>query len=73
MLAGGDRPGLITLRDLALVLVVVLALPATLAIARASRTTREPNQTPARRRLETVWVIAPIVLLAGLIALSAAA
>lgn len=62
-----------TLRFLALALVVVLALPATLGILRAARRAGEPGDTPGRRRLEAVWAIVPVVLLVALVALSAVA
>jgi heme/copper-type cytochrome/quinol oxidase subunit 2 len=62
-----------TLRLVALSLALVLAVPATIAILRAARGAREPAAALARRRLEALWVAVPVVLLAALIALSAAA
>lgn len=62
-----------TLRLLALALVVVLALPATVGILRAARGATEPGATAGRRRLEALWTILPAVLLVALIALAAAA
>jgi hypothetical protein len=73
MLGRGDRPGHMTLRLLALAIAIALALPATLAILRGARAGRDPDEPPARRRLETLWLVAPVALLAGLIALAAAA
>jgi hypothetical protein len=73
MLGRGDRPGHMTLRFLALALAIALAVPASLAILRGARGSRDDGEPPARRRLETLWIVSPVVLLAGLIALAAAA
>jgi heme/copper-type cytochrome/quinol oxidase subunit 2 len=73
MLAGGDGPGHMTLRLLALSLVLVLALPATFAILRTARAGREPDPAPGRRWLEAIWIAAPVLLLGALIALSVVA
>ncbi|MGD9696471.1 MAG: hypothetical protein AB7V42_12530 [Thermoleophilia bacterium] len=62
-----------TLRTAALVLAVVLSVPAVVAILAMSRGTAGEDATPGRRRLNALWVATPIVLLAGLIVLSAAA
>jgi heme/copper-type cytochrome/quinol oxidase subunit 2 len=73
MLGRGERPGHMTLRILALALVVVLALPATVGILRIARQAREPGGTAGRRRLEALWTLVPVVLLGALIVLAAAA
>ena len=62
-----------TLRVLALVLGVALAVPAVVAIARMALAGRDRDAAPARRRLEALWVVVPIALLVALLALSAAA
>ena len=62
-----------TLRVLALVLAVALAVPAVVAIARMALAGRDRDAAPARRRLEALWVVVPIALLVALLALSAAA
>ena len=73
MLGRGDRPGDMTLRTLSLALIIVLALPATVGILRLARQAREPGDTAGRRRLEALWVVVPVVLLAALILLAATA
>jgi heme/copper-type cytochrome/quinol oxidase subunit 2 len=62
-----------TLRVLALVLALALAVPAIVAIARTTTAGRDRDASPARRRLEALWVIVPIALLAALVAFSVAA
>jgi hypothetical protein len=62
-----------TLRVLALVLAAALAVPAAVAIARMAVAGRDRDAPPARRRLEALWAIVPIALLAVLIAFSVAA
>ena len=62
-----------TLRVLALLLAVALAVPAVVALARMARAGRDRDAAPARRRLEALWVVVPIALLVALLALSAAA
>ena len=62
-----------TLRVLALLLAVALAVPAVVAIARMALAGRDRDASPARRRLEALWVVVPIALLVALLALSAAA
>ncbi len=62
-----------TLRVLALLLAVALAVPAVVAIARAAIAGRDRDAAPARRLLEALWVVVPIALLVALLALSAAA
>ncbi|HSI30677.1 MAG TPA: hypothetical protein VK951_05040 [Miltoncostaeaceae bacterium] len=62
-----------TLRVLALLLAVALAVPAVVAIARMALAGRDRDAAPARRRLEALWVVVPIALLVALLALSAAA
>ncbi len=73
MLGRGERPGDMTLRILSLVLIIALALPATVGILRLARQAREPGDTAARRGLEALWVVLPVALLAALIALAATA
>ncbi len=62
-----------TLRVLALALAVALAVPAVVAIARMALAGRERDAPPARRRLEALWVVLPIALLAALLAFAVAA
>ena len=62
-----------TLRLVALVLAVALAVPAALILLRPGRAGADGADPPARRRLDVVWAAVPIVLLAALIALAAAA
>ena len=62
-----------TLRVLALLLAVALAVPAVVAIARMALAGRDRDAAPARRRLEALWVVVPIALLVVLLALSAGA
>ena len=62
-----------TLRIVALVLAVALAIPAALVLLRPGRAGDDGGEPPPRRRLDLVWAAVPIVLLAALIALSAAA
>jgi heme/copper-type cytochrome/quinol oxidase subunit 2 len=62
-----------TLRVLALVLAVALAVPAVVGIARTALAGRDRDAGPARRRLEALWVAVPIALLAVLVAFAVAA
>lgn len=62
-----------TLRWLALALALVLAVPAAALILRTSRAGVDAARGPAGRRVEALWVALPLVLLAGLIVLSAQA
>jgi heme/copper-type cytochrome/quinol oxidase subunit 2 len=63
----GDRAAAMTLRVLALVLAVALALPAIVALARSAAGGRDRGGSPAHRRLEAVWVAVPVVLVAALV------
>ena len=65
MLADCDGPGLMSLRIVALVMALALALPAVLLILRGVRAERRP--------LEVLWAAAPVGLLVALFALAAAA
>src|SRR5262245_19325502 len=69
----GDRPAVMTLRVLALLLAVALAVPAVVAIARAALAGRDRDAAPARRRLDALWVVVPIAMLAAFLILAAAA
>jgi heme/copper-type cytochrome/quinol oxidase subunit 2 len=62
-----------TLRVLALALAVALAVPAILLAARTALVGRDRGDTPARRRLEALWVAVPVALVVALIAVAAAA
>jgi heme/copper-type cytochrome/quinol oxidase subunit 2 len=62
-----------TLRVLALVLAVALAVPAVVAIARMAVAGRDRDAAPARRRLDALWAVVPIALLAALVAFAVAA
>jgi heme/copper-type cytochrome/quinol oxidase subunit 2 len=62
-----------TLRIFSLALIIALALPATVGILRVARRAREPQDTAGRRRLEALWVVVPVALLAALIVLAATA
>lgn len=65
MLADCDGPGLMTLRIVALVMALALALPAMTLVLRGVRAERRP--------LEVLWAAAPVGLLVALLALAAAA
>jgi heme/copper-type cytochrome/quinol oxidase subunit 2 len=69
----GDRPAVMTLRVLALVLAVALASPAIAVLARSAVAGRDRDGTRAHRRLEALWVVVPIALLAALVGLAVAA
>lgn len=69
----GERPAVMTLRVLALVLATVLALPAILVIARTAVAGRDRGGTPGHRRLEALWVVVPIALLVTLVAFAVVA
>ena len=73
MLGRGERPGDMTLRIFSLALIIALALPATVGILRLARQARDPQDTAGRRRLEALWVVVPVALLAALIVLAATA
>jgi heme/copper-type cytochrome/quinol oxidase subunit 2 len=62
-----------TLRVLALVLALALALPAIAVLARSAVAGRDRGGTRAYRGLEAIWVVVPIALLAALVALAVAA
>ncbi len=62
-----------TLRVLALVLVVALALPAIVVLARSAVAGRDRGGTSAHRRLEALWVVVPIALLVALVGFAVAA
>jgi heme/copper-type cytochrome/quinol oxidase subunit 2 len=62
-----------TLRVLALALAVALAIPAILLAARTAFAGRDRGDTPARRRLEALWIAVPVVLLVALIAVAVSA
>ncbi len=70
MLAGGAGMGDMTLRLLALAMVLVLALPAVVLLLRRGATSDEGE--PATT-LDTVWMIVPVVLLGVLVAFALAA
>ena len=69
----GDRAAAMTLRVLALVLAVALALPAIVVLARSAVAGRDRGGTPAHRRLEALWVAVPIALLGVLVGFAVAA
>ena len=70
----GDRPAVMTLRVLALVLAVALALPRSSSLAAARPSPGATAAAPARhRRLEALWVVVPIALLAALVGFAVAA
>jgi heme/copper-type cytochrome/quinol oxidase subunit 2 len=69
----GDGPAVMTLRVLALVLAVALAVPAAVALARAALAGRDRDAAPARRRLDALWVVVPIAMLAAFLVLAATA
>jgi len=62
-----------SVRMVALVLAVILAVPAALVLLRPPRAEGEPEGSAAHRRLEAFWAVVPVALLVVLIALSAAA
>jgi hypothetical protein len=55
------------------VLAVALAVPAAVALARAALAGRDRDAAPARRRLDALWVVVPIAMLAAFLVLAATA
>lgn len=62
-----------TVRIVALVLAVLLAVPAILIVLRQPSTDGADKGSAAHRGLEALWVVVPLALLALLVGLSAAA
>ncbi|MGD9571810.1 MAG: hypothetical protein AB7V62_08010 [Thermoleophilia bacterium] len=60
------------MRVAALLIAALLAVPASIALLRPRRAPDSPSDAP-RRRLDAVWAVAPIALLAVLAAFSIAA
>jgi len=73
MLAGGYESGDVTLRMLALAMVIVLALPAVVLLLRRGSAADDPEGPSTTTRLDAVWLVVPIALLVALIAFSIAA
>ncbi len=73
MLAGGVGMGDMTLRMLALAMVVVLALPAVVALLRRGPAPDDPEGPSTTTRLDALWLVVPVVLLVVLVVLSVAA
>lgn len=61
-----------TLRDLALVIAIVLALPAVLLILRDAVAADDRTARPTARGLHVLWTAIPVCLLVALVALAAA-
>jgi len=72
MLAGGYESGDMTLRLLALAMVIVLALPAVVLLLRRGTATDDPEGPSTTTRLDAVWLVVPVALLVALIVLSVA-
>lgn len=62
-----------TLQLFALALAVLLCVPAAVALLRPGRAGNRTDEPVARRPLDAVWAVVPIVLLIVLFAFSAAA
>lgn len=62
-----------TLRDIAIVVAVVLALPAIVLILRDARAAYADTEDAAERRWHVLWTAVPVALLAVLIGLSVVA
>lgn len=62
-----------SMRMVALVLAALLAVPAIIVVLRQPSTEGGDRGSAAHRRLEALWVVVPLALLAVLIAFSAAA
>lgn len=73
MLDSRDGRSDMTLRELALAVAVVLAVPAAIALLRPGRAGDDPGELSAARRLDAFWAAVPLVLLVVLIALAVAA
>lgn len=72
MLRNGAGMGDMTLRLLALAMVLVLALPAVVLLLRRGAASGEEDSAPTTR-LDAFWLVVPVALLAVLVALSVAA
>ncbi len=72
MLGCGAEMGDMTLRLVALAMVIVLALPAVVLLLRRGAPSGE-DEPASTTRLDAVWLAVPVVLLAALVALSVAA
>lgn len=59
-----------TLRDLAFVLTLALALPAVVLIVRDAVAADDRTARPVARALHVLWTAVPVVLLAALIVLA---
>lgn len=62
-----------TLRDLAIVMVIVLALPAVLVIIKDTLAAGDRGASRMARSLDVLWTIIPVALLVLLLALSVVA
>jgi heme/copper-type cytochrome/quinol oxidase subunit 2 len=59
-----------SLRELALLMVVVLTVPASIALLRPRHRAGAAGATTPRRALDALWVVVPAVLLVALATLS---
>ena len=59
-----------SLRELALLMVVVLTVPASIALLRPRHRAGAAGATAPRRALDALWVVVPAVLLVALATLS---
>ena len=62
-----------TLRLLALAMVIVLALPAVVLLLRRGDAPDDPEGPSTTTRLDGLWLVVPIALLVALVAMSVAA
>lgn len=62
-----------TLRDLAIVMVIVLALPALLVIIKDTLAAGDGDASRTARSLDVLWTIVPVALLVLLLALAVVA
>lgn len=70
MLGSGDGPDLMTLRDLALVTAVVLALPAVAVILRDAVRADDRESPVGARLMHALWTALPMALLVLMAALA---
>ena len=73
MLADGYESGDMTLRLLALAIVIVLALPAVVLLMRRGTAPDDPEAPSTTTRLDAFWLVVPVALLAVLVVLAVAA
>jgi len=67
MLASGYESGDMTLRLLALAMVIGLALPAVVLLLRKGTVADDPDGPTTTTRLDAVWLVVPVALLVVLV------